>query len=81
MEQTGGFLGSTVESFDKTKKDWAYSMADKAAKIALDKTKREMLAKMKIQLDKIEQAKQKAMNKAKAAVAQALMKIKGLLGG
>ena len=32
-------------------------------------------------LDKIEQAKQKAMNKAKAAVAQALMKIKGLLGG
>lgn len=81
MDQTGGFLGSTVESFEKTKKDWAYSMADKAAKIALDESKRVLLAKTKMTLDKIEAAKKKAMNAAKAAVAQALMKIKGLLGG
>lgn len=81
MDQTGGFLGSTVESFEKTKKDWAYSMADKAAKIALDESKRILLAKTKMTLDKIEAAKKKAMNAAKAAVAQAMMKIKGLLGG
>lgn len=81
MDQTGGFLGSTVEAFEKTKKDWAYSMADTAAKIVVNKSKLELIAKTKMTLDKIEAAKKKAMNAAKAAVAQALMKIKGLLGG
>lgn len=79
--QTYGYLTAVVEAFDETKKDWAYSLADKTATIAVDDQFRMMVAKQKVNLEKIERTKQKTITKAKALVAKALMKIKGLLGG
>lgn len=81
MTQVSGNVDKVVEDFDTIKNEWAESAGQAIAAKVVQPINAKLVDAQKKILEKIESAKQKAMITAKAAVAQAMMKIKGLLGG
>lgn len=79
--QVQGSINKVVEDFDKVKNTWAENAGKAAAKKVVVPINNKLVAAQKKIMDKIEETKTKAMGKAKAGVAQAIMKLKGLLGG
>jgi hypothetical protein len=81
ITQVTGKLDKTVEDFNEVKLKWAKSMGEKAAQKIVQPLNIKLQKAQKGILDKVNAVKKKAYNKAKALVAKAIMKIKGLLGG
>lgn len=81
MDGVYKFVGNTIESFNKEKHDFAYSVGYQAGEVAAKPAAQKTYKAAREAFTKIEQKKNQAIAKAKAATAQGIMKLKGLLGG
>lgn len=81
IEQFSGNVDKTIKDFDTIKNDWAESAGKSAGQKIVNPINDKLVKAQKDILDKIDKNKNQAINKAKASIAQALMKVKGLLGG
>ena len=81
MQQVVGNVDKTVESFEETKDKWAETAGKTVGSKAVEPINAKLIETQKGIIEKVEIKKKEMMAKAGAAMAKAIMKIKGLLGG